>query len=88
MMTDVRAFDTKKFMEHVEVVWLSRGMSMRDAAKDSGVPSATISRRNPSLQNAAALSSWSGLPLDKYVLPAENAELRKGRHAGWSEVIR
>ena len=68
MKTLARAFDTEKFMEHVEVIWISRGMSMRDVATASGVPVATISRRNPSLQNAAALASWSGLKLDSYVL--------------------
>jgi hypothetical protein len=63
-------FDTAKFMEHVEVIWISRGMSMRDAATACGVPVSTISRRQPSLQNAAALASWSGLKLDSYVLRA------------------
>jgi hypothetical protein len=70
MKTLSHAFDTAKFMEHVEVVWRSRKMSMRDAAEASGVPVSTISRRNPSLQNAAALASWSGLSLDSYFLAA------------------
>jgi Trp operon repressor len=69
-VSDVRAFDTEKFMEHVQVVWESRGMSARDAAKAAGVSASTISRGSPSLQCAAALSSWSGLSLDKYVLGA------------------
>jgi hypothetical protein len=74
-MSDMRAFDTEKFMEHVRVVWESRGMSARDAAKASGVNASTISRRAPSLQNAAALSEWSGLSLDKYILRAISGEV-------------
>lgn len=67
-MSDVRAFNTEKFMEHFQVVCESRNMSQRDAAKASGVSAATISRGRLSLQCAAALSLWSGLSLDKYVL--------------------
>ena len=64
-------FDSDSFFSALESTRLSRGLTWKKVADQSGVSASTLTRmaqgRRPDVDGLAALSSWSGLDIDDFV---------------------
>jgi transcriptional regulator with XRE-family HTH domain len=64
-------FDTSAFYDALDGTRVSRGMTWKQVAGESGVSASTLTRiaqgRRPDVDGLAALAAWSGLTTDEYV---------------------
>jgi transcriptional regulator with XRE-family HTH domain len=71
-------FDNEKFYAALDACRLSRGLTWKQVAMESGISASTLTRmaqgKRPDVDGLAALLGWSGLSADSFMETADAAE--------------
>jgi transcriptional regulator with XRE-family HTH domain len=76
-------FDNEGFYAALDAVRQRRKKTWKKVAEESGVSASTLTRvaqgRRPDVDSLAALSEWSGLDVDQFMIGASEAPRSAGR---------
>ncbi len=71
-------FDAEGFYSALDAERISRKITWRQVAQESGVPASTLTRmaqgKRPDVDSLAALVRWSGLQVDKFMRESDTRE--------------
>jgi transcriptional regulator with XRE-family HTH domain len=78
MTTKRGTFDADGFFAALDAERQSRGVTWKKVAEGAGISPSTLTRlaqgKRPDVDSLAALTAWSGLPIDNFVRRAKGTE--------------